>query len=312
MTHVETKRHPTQFYLTLASVALFCFGVAALTLSNSFDHFQNSGGATQNDYLAILFSFALLFIGLYTILAYARNAPHIIADAVQISFNKQVYYWKDIRAIELTGYQPFYFLFTYPQSGARLTFKDGRIKYIYDNLYSNTYLLKWFIQQAVINKRAVVEMPVSDIDFNELKQQKFEVFTRSQFFTLYGIAMWLLLAFLITIWLTTGKKTLGINIFLLLVSIGIFSLYSYGTNYFCLSDKYLVVKNNNFFWKQVVYPLAEITEVHMEYLGKGHKGLRIKTKHFRSNVYPATLLTDKQFNLLLKALQLNGVPVRSF
>ncbi len=312
MTRVESRRHLTQFYLTLAFVALFCFGVAALTLSNAFDHFQNIGGATQNDWLAILFSFGILFIGLYTIFAYARNCPNIIVDAVEISFNKQIYYWKDIRAIELTGYQPFYFLFTYPQPGARLTFKDGGIRYIYDNLYSNTYLLKWFIQQAIINKRTPIERPVPHIDLNELNQQKFEVFKRSQLLSANALIPWFGIGITMLVLLKSKENTVGGVIVVAVFEIALFCAISYGMNYFCLSEKYLVIKNNNFFWQKKVYHLKEIREVELESLGKGQMGVRIQTKDFRNNLYPATLLTDKQLGLLLKALRLKGVPVSGY
>lgn len=279
-------------------------------LAISLQNFQNNAGAGEKDYFYLAFGFTLLFCGLFITLRYIGNYPKIVVDSFQISFNKQVYYWKDIKRIELTGLQPFNCGFTWQKYGACLTFKDGRVKYFYDALYANTHHIKWFIHQSIINKRIPVAPPVSIIDFDELEQQQFEEFKRSQFLSIQGLLMWFML-FMFTAPLIQGSGFKA-KLVVLAIALLFFYLLSYGMNYFCLSEKYLVIKNNNFFWQKKVYHLKEIREVDLESLGKGQMGVRIQTKDFRNNLYPATLLTDKQLGLLLKALRLKGVPVSGY
>ncbi len=54
-----------------------------------------------------------------------------------------------------------------------LTFKDGTIKYFFDDMYSNSWKVKSLIQQVIINKKENAEILTHQVDKSEMRLENF-------------------------------------------------------------------------------------------------------------------------------------------
>lgn len=93
--------------------------------------------------LMVLVSVAL---AVYFPSQYLKNSPAIRIDKAGITFHKQTFFWRDLEELNLTGKQPYRFIKTFSMEGMKFRFKDGTVKYAYDDNYSNTLEMKAFIQ----------------------------------------------------------------------------------------------------------------------------------------------------------------------
>ena len=104
-----------------------------------------------------LFGLAVLFMAFYTVRQYLKNSPKITVDKYTISFGTEKYNLTDIEEIILTGKMPFRYLVKFPMEGALLVFKDKTEKYIFNDMYSNTWKVKSFLEKTVIEKKEYQE-----------------------------------------------------------------------------------------------------------------------------------------------------------
>jgi hypothetical protein len=81
--------------------------------------------------------------------------------------------------------------------------------------------------------------------------------------------------------------------------------------YFKCSENYFVVKNHNLLWKNKIYRLSDINEIVFETQGKQPNCLRIITRDFKSELYPAGTLRDKTWLELKDKLEQHHVQVRN-
>lgn len=192
-----------------------------------------------------------------------------------------------------------------------LYFKNGTVKYIYDDMYSNSWEIKSFIKQIVIDKNDTFEITDSIIKELESHNEFFEVFKGNPLTSMRGITLWGIIIFFAFIILSAKEITsLGIIImppFLLFIVI----VSSRLMHYFKVSKNYFVVKNHNFIWKQHIYKIADLREIVFETQGKQPNSLRVITNDFKSKLYPAGTLRNKNWLELKKNLEKKGIRVRN-
>jgi hypothetical protein len=311
MTTLVSKRHRTKFYLTVIFGFLVFIAMGTAMLFIAFKN-DSTGELKPGEYVMAIFSAVIYFLAFYTVYKYFKNSPKIQLDHNSISFNNKRFLFADIIDIQLTGKQNFFFIMSFPMEAAALTFKDGKTRYIFDDLYENSSDIKSFLQQVVINKEEFVEQVKQDIDPSDLDTVFYEVYNGNQFTSLRGILLWGLIAFFIYIFFNSKKPpSTGVTIFIFLYCLFWFFFFSWMMNYFKVSKDFLVIKNQNLFWRTNAYRINEIEEIVYESRQKMPNCLRVITKDFKSRLYPAATLRDKTWLRMKDDLESMGVKVRN-
>ena len=311
MTPLVSERHKLKFYLTviLASLAFLAMGAGLLIV---FIKHSNNGVLTPKDLLMPFFSAGVFILAFYTIYKYYKNAPKIRIDSASISFNNQTFALSDLQEIELTGKRNFPYLFSFPIEAATLRFKDGETRYIFDDMYENSWQLKSFLKQVIIDKTNFSAQSINLIDKSELDSEYYDTFKGNQFISLRGILLWGFIGFF-TYTLLTSKKTHNHTSLLVYVFACMlwFFIHSLTMDYFKVSPTFFVIKNHNFSWRTKAYRLSDVKEIVYETRGKMPNCLRVITKDFRNKLYLAGTLSDKTWLELKDKLESNSIKVRN-
>ena len=182
---ITTKRHLFKFYFSIAFVTFVFLALGFLSLF-SFHGFYMNGTLEFKNYFLPILGVGCLIMPIYSIYQYFKNAPTISIDLEKITFqflvNDMSYRLSDIEVIQLTGKLPFRYIVRFPMEGTLLMFKDGRNVMIFDDMYSNSWQLKTFLEEVVIHKNAFrihddITINESNIDWNNLYLFKGNQFT---------------------------------------------------------------------------------------------------------------------------------------
>lgn len=311
MTPIISERHKLKFYFSIIFGALFFLGLGTVLLI-VFIKSSQKGDLESKDYLMPVFSLTIYFVAIYTVYRYYRNAPKIQVDKDFISFGHETFSWTDLKKIELTGKKPFPYLIDFPMEAASLQFKDGRKKYIFDDMYENSWEIKSFLKQVIIDKKKLIEKNNQPLSQSELNSDLYETIKGNQFTSLRGLSLWLLLGFFAYSISTSSKSpTFLLIIFSIAFSSFWFIFHSWLMHYFEISGTYFVVRNHNFIWKRIAYRLSDIKEIVFETKGKMPNCLRIITNDFKTKLYPAGTLRDKAWLELKEKLESYKIKVRN-
>jgi hypothetical protein len=313
MNPIALRRHPLKFYFLIFFLALFCCALGALILwvgLRSAERREN-GAFTMS-----AFSLFFILLGIFSLYKYFRNTPIAKTDQYQITFNDtEAFKWEDLEKVTLTGKQPFKYLFSYQMEGMMLLFKNGKVKYLFDDFYVNLGEMKSFIQQIVIDKNATFQYAPESLQNSNSIPETFAAYKGNQFTSLRGLMLWSLYLIIIIMFVLRPGYLDNINIPKFVLSFGLFCLgwfylHSLLMNYFLISEHYLEVKNHNLSWRKKLYVLDDIKEVAIETQGKMPNSLRIITKDFRSKVFPAGTLNGRNWRALKEKLESKSIPVR--
>ncbi|WP_223034196.1 hypothetical protein [Hanstruepera marina] len=307
---ITSKRHPFKFYFPLLFGSFFFLALGVVMLHLFFDQ-RDEGNTGLKTLLMPLFCVILFFLCFYTLRQYFKNTPKIRVDRKQIFFGTDMYQLSDISKIKFNGKFPFKYLISFPMEGASIKFKNGNEKLIFNDMYSNTWEIKLFLDSVISNKQFQNKLD-DKISSEIIRFESFEFFKGLQITSFRGIMLWGFIgAILIPFFI--NSKTPPIGFFIFTVTFGAFwiALNSWLMHFFGVSDKYLIVKNHNFFWRLKIYRLSNIKEVVYESQGKQPNCLRIITNNYRNKLYPACTLRDKTWLELKKILEKKGVKVRN-
>ena len=272
----------------------------------------DKGQLKAKDKLMPIFSIACYAFAGYSLYRYIKNAPTITLDNDFINFNNKIFSIADIDNIELTGKRPFKYAINFPMEAATLKFKNGKTKYIFDDMYSNSWEIKSFLKQVVIDKKEFSKSNSSPIDKDAVASDFYETFKGNQLTSLRGISLWGLIGFFVHM-VINNKRPVHIGGVLFVSGFSLFWViaFSYQMHYFQVSDNYFLVRNHNFFWKKKAYNIADIKEIVFETQGKMPNCLRVITKDFRNKLYPAGTLRDKNWLDLKDKLETYKIKVRN-
>ena len=311
MKKVESKRSILKFYASIIFGLLF-FITLGITILWIFDKELSKGDIKSKLYILPLVSLASFYLAFYTVYKYIRNAPSIKIDTQNITIGNESYSWLNLKKIDLTGKWNFPYLISMPMEAFCIQFNDGTTKIIFDDMYSNTWEIKTFIQKVIIDKKDFKPNNSVEANSDEIQFEKFETYKGNPFFSLRGLSLWIMIGFFLTL-LLLGKKTPSTSAFIFFGLFGTFwfMIHSYLMNYFKCSNKYFVVKNHNYLWKNKVFKLSEIKEIVFESHGKQPNCLRIITEDFRNKFYPAGTLKDSTWLELKRKLEKNNIVVRN-
>lgn len=301
---IKSRKHPTRFYFSLIFINFFVLVVSAGFLFMFLRQIKE--GAIAGAIILVAAILAFLFLGIYTIAQYTRNSPTILVDVSGISFNGEFFRWDQIDTFALTGKQGFPYFFSFPMEGACFQFKNGIVKYLYDDMYANTAEIKDFINQTLVEKKKYKGS--ATITTASLKSADTRVFKGVQLATFRGIALWGVMLFFVTLIIQNpGKANFLIA---LIMGSAVFFFNSWMMNYMVLSDTLLVIKNHNLLWRNKAYALDRVKEVVFETRSKMPNCIRIITSDFRDKLYPASTLSTKTWLELKAALEQKGITVR--
>jgi hypothetical protein len=297
------------FWLSIAVLLPLILGTGLIIL---LFHFIGEGQIEFRDYFLPVFSLFFYALGLYALYTYIRNAPSIKADHEKISIGRTTYFWTELSSIMLLGKQPFGFIFSVPMEGIKLRFKDGQVRYIYDDFYSNTSQLKSFLDQVVVRKQEYKAVIVeSDAAHKETTDIEFQ-FKGKQFTSFRGLMLWGFIAFCTFLMATLPQPiSLGLGVFFLCFMLFWMCIQSYCMYYFEMSSSYFRIRNHNFFWVNRAFGFGDIKHIVFETRGKMPNCLRIVTTDFKSKLYPAGTLKDETWLELKLKLEEKGVQVRN-
>lgn len=311
MNTIASKRHPVKFYTLLIFIFLFLSAFGTLFLYASIDLLQRENPETKNYFLPI-FSLAFYFLAFSMVYVYRKNSPKITIDNHTITFGNERFYLKDIKRVILTGKMPFRLIIRFPMEGTALIFNDGTEKYFFDDLFSNSWEIKSFLEQTVIKKTEYIPTQIEKVDSDAIRLEQFETFKGIQIASFRGIMLWGLIGFFTFLLISKIKSApTGFVIFFVVFGTFWFLFNSWLMHFFCISNDYFIVKNHNFVWLTRIYRIEEIKEIVYETQSKQPNSLRIITKDFRNKLYPAGTLRDKTWLEMKSRLEMKGVKVRN-
>lgn len=310
MTTLTTKRHPIKFYLVLVFAFLFTCGLGTLLMLVGIDLLQKEHPATS-DYILPLFSCLFYFLAFSMVYIYMKMSPKITIDKHIIFFGTQTFYLKNIKDVRLTGKMPFHYYFmTFPMEGTAIIFNDGTEKYLFDDMYSNSWEIKSFLEQTVINKLEYKPVLTGRVDRN-VPYNDDNVYKGNQFTSLRGISLWGVIGFFIVMLFSKGNPPIALFVFFGVFSAFWFILSSWMMHYFVVTKDFLIIKNHNFLWMTKIYPLSEVKEIVYETQGKQPNSMRVITKDFKNKLYLAGTLRDSTWLDMKKELERNKITVRN-
>ena len=170
---VVSVRHKIKFYLVNIVVILSLLALGSLMPLLLFKHGEDQYTIAKI-ILIVVFSGMTCFAGFYSAYVYWKNVPIIRIDCNFIYFNKEIFSVDDLEEIIYTGKENFPYFLGYPMEAASLRFKNGQIKYIYDDMYENSWKLKTFLKQVVINKKGYVVPELKSVDSSEMASESYD------------------------------------------------------------------------------------------------------------------------------------------
>lgn len=311
MKKIISKRHPFKFYLTTVLGFVFFIFLATVMLF-LFKKELDSGALETKSYFLPLASLCVYFIAFYTVYKYYKNAPIVELDEQAITIGKQTFSWSDVKRIELTGKWNFPFIGSFPMEAFEIEFNDGTSKVIFDDMYSNSWEIKSFIQNVIIDKKDVKSINATKASINDTKFEPFDVFKGNQFTSFRGIMLWGFMVFFAFILISKNRvpETKGL-IFLVVMALFWFVVFSYQMNYFSCSKNFFIVKNHNFLWRNTIFKLTDIKEIVFETQNKQPNSLRVITKDFRNKLFLAGTLRDSNWLEMKRVLEKYNIEVRN-
>lgn len=313
MTEIKAKRHILKFYLRVGFVFIFFFGLATSLIWLFVTDLSTKDTPTIK-YLLPVFSCVLYYLSYETITRYVKSAPIISIDNNSIKFGETIKYSiSDVIRVEFTGKQPFKHVFNTTLDGCAIEFRDGTIRYFYDDMYSNFWILKQFLQQTLKKSAEVNIITIRKVKSVELKDEEIVNYKNNQLKSINGIIFWLVLLIFILLLLFASQSNTAKGLLIVYFLFFIFWLpyNSWLMHYFGISKHFFVVRKHNSFFMSDIYSLTDIREIVFETRYKMPKCLKVITSDFKSKLYPADTLKDDTWLELKEILENKGVTVKN-
>lgn len=281
----------------------------ALMIGGIYINQYNSTVFETRNYGLLPLLILIAIAAIYTLYKFFKTAPNIELDNQSITFNRsEIYFWKDLEKLELTGKRPF--LFLTEREGVILKFKGERERFFLDDMYANIPEIKKFIQFVIIDKVNYNGPEVIEPTAEEVTNQYFVVHKGNQFTNFHGILLWLIIGGLIYGSILNIEHWRMLIFFALFASILVLRLVWF-LHYIELYDRYIRIRSHNLYWIKKLYRLSDIQEVVFEQPYKMPTCIRIITKDFESKSYPAATLWSKKWIQLKGDLEKKNIKVRN-
>ena len=305
MKEIRSKRS-IYFYTTTIFSFFTLISLSAYLAFIFLNKFQN-GVATLGVCLLPLLSIFTITFAVYTVWFYNKATPSLYITYKEIKVNEKTYSIEDVNHIDFTGKQPFKYLAPYNfKEGAEISFKNGNVFYIYDELYANTSSIKTFLYK-VYNNKEVIHIPAN---IYNIKSEAVHYYTGGFFSNNKIVVITLTLVGIITLIIFNTGFSIIIPVFALFIFLVLSLIFSGEMYYFGVSENYFVVRNHVLFWKKEVYSLQFVNEIVFEKVYKYRKGLRLITKNYNTDFYTTTTLSADNYPKLKYHLEKQGIKIR--
>lgn len=304
--NITTLKHPVKFYLTLAAttLSLVLFGTLMLVPAEA----RNNESPPQP---LPLVGYAFYALAAYTLYRYIKHAPRVTVNKETITVGKRTYSWQNIQEIKLNVKCNFPHLFPFlpplEKETMALLCYDGTVLVVYDDMYSNAWQLKLFVQQVIMYKGSYHVPDIFPVAKAETEGIGFTEVAGKQLASGRGFALWFVLVLYIAI-LVSGGNLEGREILLIM---GLLLLWSFSRamHYFQVSRRFLVIRRHNLSFIKHIFRTEDIYMIKFESNPKTPFRVRVITKDFKSRVYPAATLHKKHFMQLKAALRSLSIQV---
>lgn len=263
-------------------------------------HFDGIFDKNNKKDLGFLFSLVIIAFGVYIVLIAFRKTYSIVINNKYIIIKGRPFAIQNIRNINFTGKQKFTFFGK--KEGAEIIFNDGTTYYIYDNLYSNSAQLKYFLENAWLMKPQVekqgLENQVDDI-FSYYKG------SIANFNLALASAFTLFVTYIAFQYDHNGREY-----FIMLIPLFFICLFSVRFYYFGVGKRFLTVRSFFFFSSKKNYKLKQIKEILLESNGKAPHSMTIIMQDYTKKKYYASSLYDSHWRNLKHDLENKGITVR--
>lgn len=257
--------------------------------------------------IGVVCSIAMVSLSFWMPWEYITNSPAIRIDNQSISFGFEKHKLSEIKDIVLVGKVPYPSLWTVYVEGASITFKDGLVKYIYEDKYSNSSDLKLHLQKNLGQQLAEVNLDNLVVPV-QVKDKSFGLnhiltFNGLVFYALLGVYGWLLLGH--------SFPSIVVSTMISLLAVTSCGFISYQMHFVEFYQNQLVVRNSIWFWRRKIYRFENIHEVVIEIPYRLSTSIRIVTSDFKSKLYPAGNLGNSDWKELIAELEDLGIHVRN-
>jgi hypothetical protein len=310
MTKIISKRSQKRYFGIVFCMLIFVV-IGTIPIYTFYDEWLNSY-IKSHTFFMFIFGILMYFIVFALAKIYIKNSAKIILNSDKILIKDKIYYWKDIKNIEMTGKKKFG-LFIYPMEATTLEFENNTIVNIFDDMYSNSWKIKSFIKQIIVDKKDKFEISINKTDKKEIENEYFEVFRGSPFFSFRGIILWSLILLSLLFLLFIEEKISRVDFLKIFIPLGSFWFVfnSYCMHYFELSKNYFVIKNHFFWWIKTIYKNSEIENIVFENQSNRVNSLRIISKNYKQKVYLAGTLNNKKWLKLKTEFEGKNIKVRN-
>lgn len=294
---IQSKRHSAKVYLTTALV-IVVFGLIGSLIFMPFIDRQHK---TNNPFLFLLSSFCYTFI-IYHIYRVRKNSPAVIINRQGISITGQCYQWEQTTRIQLTGKHPYPYIFSTMAEGMSFDFRNGQTVTLFDDMYQNTWQLKLFIQQVIIEKGEYRGSSCTPATKAEINNELFTDFAGLQLASMQGFTVWLMVFLSGYVFFNRDKEVVLLT-FLSLHILLVAAAVNCNLCYFQVSKRFIVIRIHNLPNPIHIIHLDDILEVKFEAGPKGLRSLQVITKDFKNRLYNAGTLSNRKWLFLKEELE---------
>ncbi|RYY55132.1 MAG: hypothetical protein EOO09_11770 [Chitinophagaceae bacterium] len=307
MLSYRSKRHPINFYLTVAGSTVFFLLLAVYLI-----FFVKSGPDYKGKLpagFAPVFGIIILFVGWYLVRTYLRSTPAVEIDGEFILIGRENWHRSALVSVDLSSKASFEFFGYYTFPATEFKFSDNSKRYVFDFLYSTTPELKLLLQADKTLQRQVerryqpASLNLGDDVYQDYKGNAVFSFRGVMLWMFPVVAVWMLFSDWPDVWNKGTAFFVGFS--LCWVCLHSFMLY-----YFRIGEFSLQVRNHYFFWIRKTIPFEEIEEISYSSGDRIANGLRITYRTFRTKTFRAGSLTDAQWLALAKTIRSSNIKFR--
>lgn len=261
---------------------------------------------TDKKTIAIIGGISLIISAIYLYISYIKNTPKITITNRDIRFNNESFKIEDIQRIDFS--EKSYFSYCYEKEASTLVFKNGVIKHIFDDMYSNTSKMKSALDYLINNNKRPAVYKVH----TDLSSEHFYKYKGYFIYSFRGI-MYLLFMSLFTFLLLTGKPVNPASNYILVSFLLFFTLlFSWQFNYFEVNNNYFRIRNHMKLWKNDTYKIEDIKKVTFQSQGKAANIMKIFFKDHTTKKYTAATLSNSNWKELQQALKKLNIKVINY
>lgn len=309
--------------IILMSVVFFG-GIGAMMLLRFFE--KRAAGDKATWTILVLPFLILVFIA-YCIRYMTINFPKVVIGKSGISFStyfkKEFYSWNEIASIRITGKEKLSFLFaSMPIEATTINLKNGMQKYIWADNYSNISEIRILLDKAAkLLLENKTEMNSLDFKINRTRKivnqtnfkNKIE-FNGNHFLSANGLLFYGFIVFVLFMFLQNPARMINnykALLFVIIIGTVMCGIASFKMHYFIITEKYIIVKNNIWFWFNKGYEIENIKELVIEAPHNQSTSLRIITNDFQSKIYQAGSLRSSTWTEMKVYLLKKGITIRN-